>query len=144
MDSEKLDELRRAILAEEDGSAVLSTAPPMLDIRTLDRGWLALRYDALRRVEYHPDEPRPLRVYFSTHILELEGRNLQALYRLIVSRRLDQLREIGERHDVAGPDEPVVHTLIIERRPDQGRGRQGPANPDRPGLWGQGTRGTEP
>lgn len=146
MDSEKLDDLRRAVLAEEEGSAVLSTAPPMLDIRTLNQGWLALPYETLRRVEYREDQSPPLRVYFSSHVLELDGRNLQALYRLLISKRLDQLREIGERHDVAGQDDPVVHSLKIHSKPQksQGPSRGGRSQADRPGLWSQGDREAQP
>lgn len=142
MDSDKLDELRRAIRAEDDGSASVAASPRMLDIRTLNQGWLALPYEALRRVEYDPREKTPLRIYFSSHILELEGRNLQALYRTVVSKRLDQLREIGERHDVGGPDDAVVHSLRILEKPQTERERRGRGKPNQPGLWGRG-RGAE-
>jgi hypothetical protein len=79
MDSDKLEELRRAIKAEQDDSATLEAAPRMLDIRTLKRGWLALPYESLRRVEFDPDSKVPLRIHFSSHILELQGRNLQSV-----------------------------------------------------------------
>lgn len=138
MDSEKLDELRRAIRAEEDGSASVAASPRMLDIRTLNQGWLALPYEALRRVEYDPREKPPLRIYFSSHILELEGRNLQALYRTVVSKSLDQLREIGERHDVGGPDDAVVHSLRILEKPRAERKRQNRGKTNQSDLWGKG------
>jgi len=116
MESDKLNELRRAILAEQDDSATLDAAPRMLDIRTLKKGWLALPYESLRRVEFDPDGKVPLRIYFSSHILELQGRNLQAVYRAVVSKRLGQLREIGERHDTGEPNDAVVHVLTITEK----------------------------
>ncbi|TVS01938.1 MAG: hypothetical protein EA423_09565 [Phycisphaerales bacterium] len=117
MHPEQMEALRRAIRAEEDGSASLAAAPPMLDIRTLDKGWLALPYVSLRKVEFDPRAKPPLRITFSSYTLELEGRNLQALYRAVATHRLEQLREVGERHDTAGPDEPVVYKLtIVERK----------------------------
>ena len=113
MDSDQLNELRRVIKAEQDDSATLEAAPRMLDIRTLKKGWLALPYESLRRVEFDPDDKVPLRIFFSSHILELQGRNLQAVYRAVVSKRLGQLREVGERHDTGGLNDAVVHVLTI-------------------------------
>lgn len=121
METEKLNELRRIIRAEQDDSATLETAPPMLDIRTLKKGWLALPYDSLRRVEFNPDGKPPLRVHFSSHILELQGRNLQTVYRALASKRLGQLREVGERHDTGQKDDAVVHVLtIVDKGVDKG------------------------
>ena len=131
MDPEKFDELRRAIRAEEDGSASLAAAaPPMLDIRTLDRGWFALPYVSLRKVEFDHRAKPPLRITFSSYTLELEGRNLQVLYRAVASHRLEQLREVGERHDAAGPDEPVVYKLtVVKKKKDKPARGRGAANP---------------
>lgn len=116
MDSDKLEALRRAIKAEQDDSATLEAAPRMLDIRTLKKGWLALPYESLRRVEFDPDSEVPLRIHFSSHILELQGRNLQAVYRAVASKRLGQLREVGERHDTGEPNDAVVHVLTITEK----------------------------
>lgn len=116
MESDKLDELRRAIKAEQGDSATLETAPPMLDIRTLKKGWLALPYESLRRVEFDPESRVPLQIHFSSHILELQGRNLQAVYRAVVSKRLGQIREVGERHDTGEPNDAVVHVLTITEK----------------------------
>lgn len=116
MDPEKLNQLRQSIWAEHDGSASLGTSPRMLDIRTLAGRWMALPYEALRRVEFHPAEKPPLVIYFSSHVLEIDGRNLQALYRAVVTKKLDQLREINERHDVGDQDEAVVYSLLIRQK----------------------------
>lgn len=130
MESDKLNELRRAILAEQDDSATLDAAPRMLDIRTLKKGWLALPYESLRRVEFDPDGKVPLRIYFSSHILELQGRNLQAVYRAVVSKRLGQLREIGERHDTGEPNDAVVHVLTITEKAKSDQEATGSAQSD--------------
>ncbi|QKK08612.1 MAG: hypothetical protein HND58_10855 [Planctomycetota bacterium] len=130
MESDKLNELRRAILAEQDDSATLDAAPRMLDIRTLKKGWLALPYESLRRVEFDPDGKVPLRIYFSSHILELQGRNLQAVYRAVASKRLGQLREIGERHDTGEPNDAVVHVLTITEKAKSDQEATGSAEAD--------------
>lgn len=134
MDSDKLEELRRAIKAEQDDSATLEAAPRMLDIRTLKRGWLALPYESLRRVEFDPESKVPLRIHFSSHILEMQGRNLQAVYRAVASKRLGQLREVGERHDTGDPNDAVVHVLTITEKvksdPETGDSAQPDSKPN--------------
>ena len=96
MDVDKRDKLRKLIQGDDAAAVVYGTRPEMLDLRPKRGGWLALPYEALRRVSFEPEGEAVVTIEFSSHIIEVKGRSLEGLYSAVVTRRASILVEVSE------------------------------------------------
>ena len=91
-------QLRKTILGDDQASIEAMPMPRMLDFRPARGPWLALPYQSLRRVEYDPDRNPSLSIEFSSHIIEVTGRNLQSVYTAVTGHRASVLAEVSEMY----------------------------------------------
>ena len=91
-------QLRKTILGDDQASIEAMPMPRMLDLRPARGAWIALPYQSLRGIEYDPDRKPSLTIEFSSHVIEVTGRNLQSVYTAVVGHRASVLAEVSEMY----------------------------------------------
>ena len=127
MEHDPREELRRAVHGDENESLRSAERPAMLDIRPSRGGWLALPYMTLRQVEFNPDGRPQLRIEFSSHVVEVVGRDLEGLYLAVVGQRASVISEVQGLYVDEERAGPVVERLTIRKK--ERRNQEGEAFP---------------
>ena len=112
--------MKQAIFGDELSSVTDGVSPGMLDLRPRKGQWLALPYTAIREVSYNPSSKPPLRVEFSSCIIEIEGSHLKGVYLSIVGMRAVTLTEVQSMHRIGDESEdqnvPNIDRISIKRK----------------------------
>ncbi len=120
MDANTLESARRAILGNELASVTDGNRPGMLDLRPRKGQWLALPYSSLREVTFLADGRPPLRIEFSSYVVEIEGSNLKGVYLAVVAGRAMVLSEVSSlyRNELEELDEdpPNIDRITVRRK----------------------------
>lgn len=119
MHREASDFLHRSMFEPDRESLQSGLRPPMLDIRPRSGARLALPYTALRQVEFDPDVRPPLVITFSSHVVSVDGRNLESLYLALVSHRAQSIIEQNPRHEEDGQNGVWIESLRIKKKRKQ-------------------------
>lgn len=112
METGILDKWRTEAGTRANGLHLAAHECLMFEARTKRNGWVRLPYSALLGTEYTPDSR--VRLVFVTHIVDVEGKNLEALYEAIGERKVSRVDESGSEYgDSAGP---AVETVGLTAR----------------------------
>lgn len=126
MGVDPLEAARRVILGDELACVTDGNRPGMLDLRPRKGEWLALPYNSLREVSFKPDGRPPLRIEFSSYVVEIEGSSLKGVYLAVVAGRAMMLSEVPSlyRMELEEPDEepPNIDRIIVRRKTRQAVG----------------------
>ena len=127
MEDKPIDKVKKAIFGDELASVTDGVRPGMLDLRPRKGQWLALPYTAIREVSYNPSSKPPLRIEFSSYIIEIEGTQLKGVYLSIVGMRAVTLTEVQSMHRIGDESDekavPNIDRITIKQkkaRPAQG------------------------
>lgn len=121
-DDNQNDESKQGLL-EELGLVPADTDLPsrpaciMLSVETACGEYFAFPYAYLSLVQFNCDETRSLILYFSSvgYMVEVQGYNLDQLYRDICEHRLAVLRETSkEKLALRIPEDVAVHLIDVK------------------------------
>ncbi|MFG0305754.1 MAG: hypothetical protein ACF8Q5_06020 [Phycisphaerales bacterium JB040] len=115
--------LRKTILGDDQASMEAMPMPRMLDLRPARGAWMALPYQSLRGVEYIPDRNPSMTIEFSSHVIEVTGRNLQSVYTAVVGHRASVLAEVSELY-IEEEGAVFIERLVIRRKRAPGEERE--------------------
>ena len=115
--------LRKTILGDDQASMEAMPMPRMLDLRPARGAWMALPYQSLRGVEYDPDRNPSMTIEFSSHVIEVTGRNLQSVYTAVVGHRAAVLAEVSELY-IEEEGAVFIERLVIRRKRALGEERE--------------------
>lgn len=119
MTSDRRKQLHQTITGASNESVRRSASPQMLDLNPRRGSRIALPYMMLRRVEYNPDASPPLTIEFSSHVVGVDGSNLESVYLAVITQSALSLIERSLRASEATPGDVTVESLSIEaKRPD--------------------------
>jgi len=120
MEDNPIDTVKQAIFGDELSSVTDGVRPRMLDLRPRKGQWLALPYTFIREVSYNPSSRPPLRIEFTSYIIEIDGTHLKGIYLSIVGMRALTLTEVQSMHRVGhesdDQDAPNIDRITIKRK----------------------------
>lgn len=122
MASDRREDLRKLITGEDTAALRYGRRPQMLDFRPKRGEWLALPYEALRRVSLARSGQPMVTIEFSSHIIDVQGRKLEGLYSAVTTHRASILAEVSELYIDEEQSGTFIDRMTIRKK---GRGDYG-------------------